>query len=163
MAKKNKNRPATKEQIEDINKGLKEIGIGDSLEDFAKKYGTEEYRAAFAKSLSKSLKSLSRLSQLDTHNGSYQAILSENMFQDININPKVASSEQLEGWLMQPSKYDDELRSLSQYLNYAVGQYNSLLWITSTSKAFNYVMLPAEPDISKEVKKLQILDKEWEV
>ena len=152
MAKKNKNRPATKEQIDEINKGLKQIGIGDSLEDFAKKYGTQEYRETFAKSLSKSLKSLSRLSQLDTHNGSYQAVLSQNMFQDININPRVASSEELEGWLTQPSKYDSELRSLSQYLNYAVGQYNSLLWITSTSKAFNYVMLPAEPDIKKEVK-----------
>lgn len=151
MAKK-KNKAATSKQIAEIDSGIKELGIGESLDDFAKKISSDEYRQNFAKSLTKSLKALSKISQLDTHNGSYQAILSQNMFQDININPRVASSEELEKWLMQPARYDENLRSLSQYLNYAVGQYNSLLWVANTSKAFNYVLLPNEYDISKKVK-----------
>lgn len=151
MAKK-KTKLATPKQIAEIDAGIKKLGIGESLEDFATKFSKEEYRQQFAKSLSKNLKALSRLSQMDAHNGSYQAILSESMFQDININPVVASATDVEKWLMQPSKYDDNLRSLSQYLNYAVGQYNSLIWITNTSKAFNYVLLPNQNDIGEEVK-----------
>lgn len=151
MAKK-KTKLATPEQIAEIDAGIKKLGIGESLEDFATKFSKEEYRQQFAKSLSKNLKALSRISQMDAHNGSYQAILSESMFQDININPAVASASDVEKWLMQPSKYDDNLRSLSQYLNYAVGQYNSLVWITNTSKAFNYVLLPNQSDIGTEVK-----------
>lgn len=151
MAKK-KTKLATPEQIAEIDAGIKKLGIGESLEDFATKFSKEEYRQQFAKSLSKNLKALSRISQMDAHNGSYQAILSESMFQDININPAVASASDVEKWLMQPSKYDDNLRSLSQYLNYAVGQYNSLVWITNTSKAFNYVLLPNQNDIGTEVK-----------
>lgn len=151
MAKK-KTKLATPEQIAEIDAGIKKLGIGESLEDFATKFSKEEYRQQFAKSLSKNLKALSRLSQTDAHNGSYQAILSESMFQDININPIVASAADVEKWLMQPSKHDDNLRSLSQYLNYAVGQYNSLIWITNTSKAFNYVLLPNQNDIGEEVK-----------
>lgn len=151
MAKK-KNKPATAKQIAEIDKGIKELEIGENLEDFVKKISSEEYRENFAKSLTKSLRALSKISQIDTHNGSYQAILSQNIFQDINIDPKVASSSELEKWLMQPSRYDANLRSLSQYLNYAVGQYNSLLWIANTSKAFNYVLLPNEYDISDKVK-----------
>lgn len=151
MAKK-KNKPATAKQIAEIDKGIKELEIGENLEDFVKKISSEEYRENFAKSLTKSLRALSKISQIDTHNGSYQAILSQNMFQDINIDPKVASSSELEKWLMQPSRYDANLRSLSQYLNYAVGQYNSLLWVANTSKAFNYVLLPNEYDISDKVK-----------
>lgn len=151
MAKK-KNKPATAKQIAEIDKGIKELEIGENLEDFVKKISSEEYRENFAKSLTKSLRALSKISQIDTHNGSYQAILSQNMFQDINIDPKVASSSELEKWLMQPSRYDANLRSLSQYLNYAVGQYNSLLWVANTSKAFNYVLLPNEYDIGDKVK-----------
>ena len=158
MAKK-KAKLATPEQINEIDEGIKKLGIGESLEDFAKKVRSDGFTQQFAKSLTKNLRALSRISQIDTHNGSYQAILSENMFQEININPKVASSEDLEKWLMQPSKYDENIRSLSQYLNYAVGQYSSLLWIASTSKAFNYVLLPNEYDISKEVKTAEYKEK----
>lgn len=143
---------ATSKQLEEIDAGIKKLGIGESLADVATKFSSEEYRQKFAKSLSKNLKALNRISQLDAHNGSYQAILSENIFQDININPVVATATEVEKWLMNPSKFDDNLRSLSQYLNYSVGQYNSLIWITNTAKAFNYVLLPNQPDINKEVK-----------
>ena len=151
MANK-KEKLATPEQIAAIDKGIKNLGIGESLQDFAKKMNDDGFKMQFAKSLAKNLKALSRIAQVDTHNGSYQAILSQNMFQDINIDPAVASSEQLEKWLMYPSKHDNELRSLSQYLSYAVGQYNSLLWLTNTSKAFNYVLLPTQNDIGSIVK-----------
>lgn len=147
-----KEKLATSEQMAEIDKSIKDLGIGESLQDFAKKMSDENYRAQFAKSLSKNLKALNKIAQIDTHNGSYQAILSQNMFQDINIDPAVASSDELEKWLMYPSKHDSELRSLSQYLSYAVGQYNSLLWITNSSKAFNYVLLPNQNDISSVVK-----------
>ena len=151
MAKK-RTKLATPEQLAEIDEGIKKLGIGESLDDFVKKFNSQEYKAMFAKSLTKNLRALQKIAQLDTHNGSYQAVLSENMFQDININPSVASSDELEKWLMQPAKFDDNIRSLSQYLNYAVGQYNALLWITNTSKAFNYVLLPNQYDISDVVK-----------
>ena len=143
---------ATKKQLQDIDKGIKDLGIGENLQDFINKYNKEETREQFAKSLTKNLKALSRISQLDTHNGTYQPMLSQTMFQQININPRVASSEQLEEWIMQPSRYDEQIRNLSQYLNYAVGQYNSLISIANTSKAYNYVLVPTEYDISKEPK-----------
>ena len=151
MAKK-KTRNATPKQMAEIDKGIKELELGENFQDFIDKASSDIYRQNFAKSLTKSLKALSKISQLDTHNGSYQAILSQTMFQDINISPKVASSDELERWLMNPSKYDESLRNLSQYLNYSVGQYNSLLWVANTSKAFNYVLLPNENDIGEVVK-----------
>ncbi len=151
MAKK-KNKGATQRQMAEIDNGIKELELGENFQDFINKASSDVYRQNFAKSLTKSLRALSKISQLDTHNGSYQAILSQSMFQDININPRVATSDELEKWLMQPSKYDENLRNLSQYLNYAVGQYNSLLWVANTSKAFNYVLLPNEYDISDKVK-----------
>lgn len=151
MAKK-KTRNATQKQLVEIDKGIKELELGENFQDFIDKASSDVYRQNFAKSLTKSLRSLSKISQLDTHNGSYQAVLSQSMFQDINISPRVASSDELEKWLMNPARYDENLRNLSQYLNYAVGQYNSLLWVANSSKAFNYVLLPNETDISDKVK-----------
>ena len=43
MAKK-KNKPATAKQIAEIDKGIKELEIGENLEDFVKKISSEEYR-----------------------------------------------------------------------------------------------------------------------
>lgn len=157
MAKK-KERMATKTQLKEIDEGINKLGIAENLDDFVKKYNNGEAREQFAKSLTKSLKALSRISQLDTHNGTYQPMLSQNIFQSININPHIASSDDLERWLMQPAKYDEQIRNLSQYLNYAVGQYNSLLSIANTSKAFNYVLMPSEYDISDQLKKKDYLE-----
>ena len=157
MAKK-KERMATKTQLKEIDEGINKLGIAENLDDFVKKYNNGEAREQFAKSLTKSLKALSRISQLDTHNGTYQPMLSQNIFQSININPHIASSDDLERWLMQPAKYDEQIRNLSQYLNYAVGQYNSLLSIANTSKAFNYVLMPSEYDIGDQLKKKDYLE-----
>lgn len=158
MAKR-KNKMATKEQLKEIDEGIQKLGIGESFEEFVRKYSDATAREQFAKSLAKNLKALSRISQLDTHNGTYQPMLSQNIFQSININPRVASSEQLETWLMNPSQYDEQIRGLSQYLNYAVGQYNSLLSIANTSKAFNYVLLPNEYNIKDQLKKEDYLER----
>ena len=143
----------------EIDEGIQKLGIGESFEEFVRKYSDATAREQFAKSLAKNLKALSRISQLDTHNGTYQPMLSQNIFQSININPRVASSEQLETWLMNPSQYDEQIRGLSQYLNYAVGQYNSLLSIANTSKAFNYVLLPNEYNIKDQLKKEDYLER----
>lgn len=128
-----KEKMATPEQLSQIQEAL-----GEPLESYIKNIYDEYKIQIFANNLSRSVKQLEKLTTESSGNGKYQPIYSEELLQEININPRVASSEEISNWLLNPQNHDMELRHLSQYLSYAVGQYNRTLWYLNTIKSYNY-------------------------
>lgn len=143
---KAKERPATPEQMNFINNKIRDFGLGDSLEDFAFNFVSDGYKTNFATSLSKQLQATQSIADAYAEQGTYQPQLSEQLYQQLNINPRIATSEQIERWLEQPQFHSEELRGLSQYLSYAVGQYHRSLWYFNTIKSFNYTLNPTDID-----------------
>lgn len=145
-------RPASKEQIEYIDSSIQKNGLGESLEDFTQKFVRDgRYRTEFASTLAKQLQSIQEISDGYAKNGTLQPQLSERLYQQLNINPRVATSEQIEKWLEEPQYYSKELSGLSQYLNYSVGQYHRSLWYFNTIKSFNYTLNPVDINNSTNV------------
>ena len=143
---KAKERLATPEQMNFINNKIRDFGLGDSLEDFAFNFVSDGYKTNFATSLSKQLQATQSIADAYAEQGTYQPQLSEQLYQQLNINPRIATSEQIERWLEQPQFHSEELRGLSQYLSYAVGQYHRSLWYFNTIKSFNYTLNPTDID-----------------
>ena len=156
--KKKRGRPpklATQEQMKKI-----ENMLGEPLEDYIGSV-TDKYKMElFANNLARSVKQMEMLTTQSSSNGKYQPIYSEKLLQDININPQTASSEQIERWLLAPQYYDKDLRHLSHYLSYSVGQYNRSLWYLNTIKSYNYV--PKFPYTTGEDSKDKQYDKDWD-
>lgn len=138
----NKEKPATKEQINII-----ETTIGEPIQDFLKTFTDEGKKRIFAENLAKQLKRTELLTMLSSSNGKYQPIYSEQIFQSLNINPVAASSLDIERWLLAPHYFDKELRHLGQYLSYAVGQYQRSIYHLNTIKSFKYKLLPCNSEI----------------
>lgn len=124
--KQNKPKMATPEQVE-------------TLQSFVKTYSAD---------LSKQLRQLDIITQISSHKGEYNPILSEQVLNDANFNPRNATSNQIAQWLMSPQYYDNNIRHLSQYLEHAVGQYGRAVWFLNTEKSFNYILTPADADNS---------------
>jgi hypothetical protein len=145
---------ATPEQLKKI-----ENMLGEPLEEFIK-LTTDEYKLqVFANNLARSVRQVEMLTTQSSSNGKYQPVYSEQILKDININPRVASSVQIEEWLLCPQYFDENLRHLSQYLSYAVGQYNRALWYLNTIKSFNYV--PKFPFTTTEDELSEQYEKDW--
>ena len=137
-----KEKLATPEQMQKI-----ESALGQPLDEFIKTFTDDHKRRIFSDNLSKQLKRTQWLTSNSSSNGTYQPIYSEQLLQKVNVNPMAASSEQIEKWLLAPQYFDQNLRHLSQYLSYAVGQYNRSVWYLHSLKAFNYKLLPSDSDI----------------
>lgn len=144
--KKKQQRAATPEQMNFINESIRSAGLGDSLDDFASRFVSDSYRANFATTLSKQLQATQSIADGFAKDGTFQPQLSEQLYQQLNINPRIATSEQIDRWLEQPQYFSEELRGLSQYLNYAVGQYHRSIWYFNTIKSFNYTLNPTDID-----------------
>jgi hypothetical protein len=145
---------ATPEQLKKI-----ENMLGEPLEDFIK-FTTDEYKLqVFANNLARSVKQIELLTTQSSSNGKYQPVYSEQILKDININPQVASSTQIEQWLLSPQYFDINLRHLSQYLSYSVGQYNRAIWYLNTIKSYNYV--PKFPFSTIEDEASERYQKDW--
>ncbi|WP_418583401.1 hypothetical protein [Holdemanella porci] len=144
--KKEQQRAATPEQMSFINESIRSAGLGDSLDDFASRFVSDSYRANFATTLSKQLQATQSIADGFAKDGTFQPQLSEQLYQQLNINPRIATSEQIDRWLEQPQYFSEELRGLSQYLNYAVGQYHRSIWYFNTIKSFNYTLNPTDID-----------------
>lgn len=144
--KKKQQRAATPEQMNFINESIRSAGLGDSLDDFASRFASDSYRANFATTLSKQLQATQSIADGFAKDGTFQPQLSEQLYQQLNINPRIATSEQIDRWLEQPQYFSEELRGLSQYLNYAVGQYHRSIWYFNTIKSFNYTLNPTDID-----------------
>ena len=146
MGRKKKEKMATPEQMKNI-----ENMLGEPLEDYIKQFTTEYGRRLFSESLARKLKQTEWLTTQASANGMYQPIYSEQLLQQVNINPRSATSNQIEQWLLSPQFFDQNLRHLSQYLSYAVGQYNRAVYYMNTIKSYNYVLLPSDSDVEGEI------------
>ena len=104
----------------------------------------EEYIKEFATSLKRDIAQAQVLAQLAASDGRYEPILSEQLTQEINFNPAAATNKDITEWLLQPQKYDENLRALSQYLEYAVGQYNKAVHYYADILSFNCSLLPKD-------------------
>ena len=120
-----KTKPATPEQLETIN-------------DFVVRYSSE---------LSKQLRQLDLVTQVSSNKGMYNPLLSEEYVNQINFNPTIATSNEIQKWLMSPQYNDMNIRHLSQYLENAVGQYGRAIWFLNTEKSFNYILKPADTNV----------------
>ena len=125
--------------------------LGKSIPDFVSEMQDVNKRKQFSQNLAKQLQQVDQLAAISSANGKYQPLYSENLLQDINISPKVASSEDIDNWLMHPTKYSENLRHVSQYLSYAVGQYHRTLWYFNSIKAYNYELIPSDSDIEDNI------------
>ncbi len=153
MAKRgrpSKNSPATPKQMKIINDGVQQI-TGQTFDEFYKSFQDKAYCQKFGSKLALNLQQISALTQQVSANGKYQPILSEQLFQQFNINPKAASSSDIANWLLAPQYHSRELKQLSQYLSYAVGQYQRSIYYLNTIKEYNYKLLPCNSDIENQV------------
>ena len=142
--KRGRPRKATQEQMTTINDGLRELGLGDTLEDFAANFANKDSVAKFATSLSQQMNVAQQLALAAGHSGTLQPILSQKLFQNINVNPIATTSDDLERALLNPSNNAEYLQSISQYLAYTVGNYNRAIYYFSQIKEFNYELLPCD-------------------
>lgn len=143
---------ATKEQMDFINNSLKTLNLGESLDDFVEKFSSEDSRKDFSMSLKRQLSAMQGMANGYAASGTLQPRMSEELYQKVNITPRVASSEQIDKMLEEPQAHSEELRGVSQYLNYTVGQYHRSLWYFNTIKSFNYTLNPANCNTEKDVR-----------
>lgn len=134
MGVENLSKKNDKKETQDSRKMATPLQV-ETLKNFVKTYSAD---------LSKQLRQLDLLTQISSNRGSYNPILSEQYLNDINFNPKTASSHEITKWLMSPQMYDANIRHLSQYLENAVGQYGRAIWFLNTEKSFNYLLTPAD-------------------
>lgn len=113
----------------------------NSLSDTA---NTEDFVKEFATSLKRDIAQAQVLARLSASDGRYEPVLAEQLTQEINFNPAAATSEDITRWLLQPQRYDDNLRALSQYLENAVGQYNRAVHYYADVLAFNTSLYPKD-------------------
>lgn len=104
----------------------------------------EEFVKEFATSLKRDIMQAQILAQLSSAEGKYEPILAEQLTQEINFNPAAATNADITAWLLQPQKYDANLRALSQYLEYAVGQYHKAVHYYADILSFNCSLLPKD-------------------
>lgn len=134
MGVENLSKENDKKETQDSRKMATPLQV-ETLKNFVKTYSAD---------LAKQLRQLDLLTQISSNRGSYNPILSEQYLNDINFNPKTASSHEITKWLMSPQMYDANIRHLSQYLENAVGQYGRAIWFLNTEKSFNYLLTPAD-------------------
>lgn len=138
MGSKKNNRKSKKDVV--TNSNIKNPKLAtkeqlDFLQDFVKTYSAD---------LSKQLRQLDLITKISSNKGSYNPVLSEQYLNDISFNPKKATSEEIQKWLMSPQYFDINIRHLSQYLENAVGQYGRAIWFLNTEKSFNYMLTPTD-------------------
>jgi len=75
----------------------------------------------------------------------YTPQYANNLMKDINIAPYKPSSKDIENWLVYPQQFEQQLSSLSQYLEGVVMQYERTIYHFSTLLTFNYYVYPITP------------------
>ncbi|MEI6296324.1 MAG: hypothetical protein WCO84_01585 [bacterium] len=144
MEEEKRPKRATKKQMEEIDGALQSVGFEMGWADFVKGITTESGRKSFAKSMKSTLQGIDDLSAKSAYDGIYQPLLSQDLLQEININPRTTTSEEIEKMLASPQYYADALRGINLYLSYAVGAYRRTIWYFNTIKSFNYDLRPVD-------------------
>lgn len=142
--------PATPQQLEQIDNSVKQL-TGQTFDEFCTQFTDENKRKMFTEQFVKQFRQLDSINLLSSCNGQYQPITSEKLFQQMNINPKAISSDDIEQCLLAPQHNDKKLRHLSQYLTYAVGQYQRSIWYLNNIKSYNYKLIPCNSNIEEKI------------
>ena len=72
----------------------------------------------------------------------YTPQYANSLMKDINIAPYKPSSKDIENWLIYPQQFEQQLSSLSQYLEGVVMQYERVLYHFASNLDFNYYIYP---------------------
>lgn len=72
----------------------------------------------------------------------YIPMYANSLMKDINIAPYKPSSSDIENWLIYPQQFEQQLSSLSQYLEGVVMQYERTIYHFATLLTFNYYIYP---------------------
>lgn len=145
-----KEKQATIQQLEKIDTLTKQL-TGENFNDFCNQFTDDNKRKMFSENIAKQFRQLDSISTLSSCNGQYQPIVSEELFQKMNINPRAISSDDIEQCLLAPQHNDRKLRHLSQYLTYAVGQYQRSIWYLNNIKSYNYKLIPCNSNIEEKI------------
>lgn len=79
-----------------------------------------------------------------SNNSFFSPFYTNDFIKSINYNPKRANKTDIYNWINDPSKYEKELGSLSQYLQGSIMQYYRSIGHFSTILAFNYDLIPVK-------------------
>ena len=142
MDEKQEKKMATDEQLAEIDALIQQSGLGESWTDFAKEMRSYHGVQKYAKSLSSTLSGIEQIALRAGQDGIYQPILSQDLLQEVNINPKNTTATRIEEMLVAPHRHYEELNSINQYLAYAVGAYRRNIWYNNTIKSFKYDLKP---------------------
>ena len=154
MSEDKKNKKPTKEQMDYIKQKL-----GCSFEEYVKKLRSDTHSEKFARSLRRTLDTVDALATISSADGSYQPIYSEQILQDVNVNPREASTSDIRRWIKSPHEFDQNLRGLSQYLLHGVGQYHRAIHHMNNTKSFKYRI--QTPPMSKKVIGNETYQRDW--
>jgi len=76
------------------------------------------------------------------NNQGYYPHYSNSLMKDINISPYKPTSQEIEKWLLQPHRYEQQLSNLSQYFEGVTMQYERTIYHFATILTFNYYIYP---------------------
>ena len=79
------------------------------------------------------------------NNQGYYPHYSNSLMKDINISPYKPTSQEIEKWLLQPHRYEQQLSNLSQYLEGVVMQYERVVYHFASNLDFYYYIYPITP------------------
>ena len=79
------------------------------------------------------------------NNPSYFPQYGNSLMKDINISPYKPTSSEIEKWLLQPHRFEQQLSNLSQYLEGVVMQYERVIYHFASNLDFNYYIYPITP------------------
>lgn len=109
----------------------------ETIKGFMSKYSID---------LKRELEQLELLTEISSSKGVYNPRISEQYLQNILFNPKSATSDQINQWLLNPRSYNKEIRALSEYLETAVGQYGRSIYELNVEKSWKYMLVPSDVD-----------------
>jgi len=79
------------------------------------------------------------------NNQGYYPHYSNSLMKDINISPYKPTSQEIEKWLLQPHRYEQQLSNLSQYLEGVSLQFERVVYHFASNLDFYYYIYPITP------------------
>lgn len=99
---------------------------------------TENFLESFSNTLYASLRKIN-------NSPYYMPQYANTLMKDINISPHKPTSQEIEKWLINPQRYEQQLSNLSQYLEGVIMQYERTIYHFATLLTFNYYLYPITP------------------
>ena len=84
------------------------------------------------------------------NNPSYFPHYGNSLMKDINISPYKPTASEIEKWLLQPHRFEQQLAQLSQHLEGVIMQYTRTVYYFATLLTFNYYIYPINTPTKKD-------------